>query len=124
MSACCACGRKKNDGKGRLGGRAKGTPNKVTTDLKTWVASILDDGRERFAESLEGLEPSEYIKTFTGLLNYVLPKQQAISVEAQIEAEYRELEKLLETAPKDFIDRIAEKIIELSNTKSTSHGKG
>lgn len=117
-------GRKKNDGKGRLGGRAKGTPNKVTTDLKTWVASILDDGRERFAESLEGLEPSEYIKTFTGLLNYVLPKQQAISVEAQIEAEYRELEKLLETAPKDFIDRIAEKIIELSNTKSTSHGKG
>lgn len=117
-------GRKKNDGKGRLGGRAKGTPNKVTTDLKTWVASILDDGREKFAKSLDGLEPSEYIKTFTGLLNYVLPKQQAISVEAQIEAEYRALERLLEASPKDFIDKIAEKIIELSNTKETARGKG
>ena len=45
--------RQKNDGKGRLGGRAKGTPNKATTDLKTWVASILDGGRDRFVESLD-----------------------------------------------------------------------
>ena len=67
--------RQKNDGKGRLGGRAKGTPNKATTDLKTWVASILDGGRDRFVESLDVLEPSEYIRVFTGLLNYVLPKQ-------------------------------------------------
>ena len=38
--------RQKNDGKGRLG------------------------GRDRFVESLDGLEPSEYIRVFTGLLNY------------------------------------------------------
>ena len=116
--------RQKNDGKGRMGGRAKGTPNKATMDLKTWVASILDGGREQFERDLRALEPQERVKVFTGLLNYVLPKQQAISVEAQIEAEYRELERLLEASPKDFIDKIAEKIIELSNTKETAHGKG
>lgn len=106
--------RQKNDGKGRLGGRAKGTPNKVTSDLKTWVASILDGGREKFLESLDGLEPSEYVRVFTGLLNYVLPKQQAVSVEAQVEAEYKMLERLIETSPDDFVDRIAEKIVALS----------
>lgn len=106
--------RQKNDGKGRLGGRAKGTPNKVTSDLKTWVASILDGGREKFLESLDGLEPSEYVRVFSGLLNYVLPKQQAVSVEAQVEAEYKMLERLIETSPDDFVDRIAEKIVALS----------
>ena len=106
--------RQKNDGKGRLGGRAKGTPNKVTSDLKTWVASILDGGREKFLESLDGLEPSEYVRVFTGLLNYVLPKQQAVSVEAQVEAEYKMLERLIETSPDDFVDKIAEKIVALS----------
>lgn len=77
--------RQKNDGKGRLGGRAKGTPNKVTTDLKTWVASILDGGRDKFVESLDGLEPSEYVRVFTALLNYVLPKQQAVGVDAKVD---------------------------------------
>lgn len=82
-------GRKKDDGRGRLGGRAKGTPNKVTTDLKTWVASILDDGRDKFVESLEQLEPAEYVKVFTGLLNYVLPKQQAVGVDTKFKNEVK-----------------------------------
>ena len=115
-------GRKKNDGKGRLGGRAKGTPNKVTTDLKTWVASILNGGREQFEQDLRNLEPLERVKVFTGLLNYVLPKQQAMSVEAQVEAEYAALERLLESAPGVFVDKIADKIVKLS-TKQKSYGK-
>ena len=110
-------GRKKNDGRGRLGGRAKGTPNKTTTDLKTWVAFILDGGREQFEQDLRNLEPPERVKVFTGLLNYVLPKQQAVSVEAQVEAEYKALEGLLESAPAEFVDKIAEKIVELSMKK-------
>lgn len=62
-------------GSEKTGGRVAGTPNKVTSDLKTWVASILDNGRDKFVESLDKLEPSEYIRVFTGLLNYALPKQ-------------------------------------------------
>ena len=81
--------RQKNDGKGRLGGRAKGTPNKATTDLKTWVASILDDGRDKFIDSLWQLEPAEYVKVFTSLLNYVLPKQQAVGVDAKFKNEIK-----------------------------------
>ena len=105
--------RQKNDGKGRLGGRAKGTPNKVTTDLKTWVSSILDDGRDKFVENLSLLEPSEYIRTYTGLLNYVMPKQQAAAPEQQAEAQIKALESLLDRCPDKFIDEIAAKIMEL-----------
>lgn len=106
-------GRKKNDGRGRLGGRVEGTPNKVTTDLKTWIAEFLDGGRDKFVESMEGLTPQEYVKVYTSLLNYALPKQQSVNVDAQIEAEYKQLEKLISTAPDEFIDRIAEKITKM-----------
>ena len=74
--------RTKNDGRGRLGGREKGTPNKITADMKTWIAEILNDGRGRFMECLNDLESSEYIRVYTSLLNYVIPKQQAISGES------------------------------------------
>ena len=34
--------RQKNDGKGRMGGRQKGTPNKVTGTVKEWLADLID----------------------------------------------------------------------------------
>ena len=76
--------RQKNDGKGRLGGRAKGTPNKITADIKSWVASILVNGREQFENDLKVLEPFERVRVFTGLLNYILPKQQAVGMDATV----------------------------------------
>ena len=109
--------RAKNDGKGRLGGRAKGTPNKATADMKQWVAYILDNGKDKFMQNLEMLEPQEYVRVFSGLLNYVVPKQQAISMEAKLEAEIKQLERLLDDAPDEAIDKIANKIIEIKNQK-------
>lgn len=87
--------RQKNDGKGRLGGRAKGTPNKVTTDLKEWITEILKNGKGLFAENLNSLEPREYVKVYIGLLNYVVPKQQSVSVDAQAEIRQNEQNKIL-----------------------------
>ncbi|NDV82227.1 hypothetical protein [Bacteroides sp. 51] len=105
--------RNKNDGKGRIGGRGKGTPNKVTTDLKTWISTILDNGREQFVLDMGLLEPAERIRVYTSLVNYVLPKQQAVNVQNQVEAEYDALAKLIEKAPDEFVDRIAAKVMEL-----------
>lgn len=72
-------------GSPKTGGRKRGTPNRVTTDLKTWVASILDDGRDRFLDSLEQLDSTEYVRVFTSLLNYVLPKQQSVGIDAKVD---------------------------------------
>ena len=72
-------------GSPKTGGRKRGTPNRVTTDLKTWVASILDDGRDRFLDSLDQLDSTEYVRVFTSLLNYVLPKQQSVGIDAKVD---------------------------------------
>lgn len=66
--------RQKNDGRGRLGGRQKGTPNKVTATLREWVADLLDRNRERIEEDLEALDPKERLLMLERLMGYVLPK--------------------------------------------------
>lgn len=38
-------GRLKNDGRGRLGGRAKGTPNKPISPALEWLNAVLDKQR-------------------------------------------------------------------------------
>lgn len=105
--------RQKGDGKGRIGGRVAGTPNKVTTDLKTWVTSILEDGREKFVESLDQLEPQEYIRTFTGLLNYALPKQSPTTPDYVLRKEKEMMQELLLGLPEEAIDRVAKRLQEL-----------
>ncbi len=115
--------RQKNDGKGRMGGRAKGTPNKATTDLKTWVASILDDGRDKFVESLDKLEPSEFIKVFTGLLNYALPKQAPTTPDDMLEKEKKMMQELLLSMPEEMIDRVAKRLVELNDKENEDKTK-
>ena len=107
-------GRLKNDGKGRLGGRCKGTPNKATTDIKTWISDILESGRDRFKDNLELLEPSEYIRVFTGLLNYIIPKQSPTSVEHAIRREKEMLQELLLSMPDEMVNRVSDRLYNLS----------
>ena len=102
--------RKKNDGKGRMGGRKAGTPNKVTGTVKEWIASIIDGNRKQFEDDLEKLEPGERVRIISNLLQYVTPKMQSISPAEMLEAEYRKLEELLESAPDEAIDEIVERV--------------
>ena len=107
--------RKKNDGKGRMGGRKVGTPNKVSGTVKEWIASIIDGNREQFEKDLEKLEPGERVRIISNLLQYVTPKMQSISPAEMLEAEYRKLEELLESAPDEAIDEIVERVKRLKD---------
>lgn len=100
-------------GSEKTGGRVAGTPNRVTSDLKAWVTSILDDGREKFVENLEQLDPSEYIKVFTGLLNYALPKQAPTTPDDVLRKEKEMMQELLLGLPKEAIDRVTKRLHEL-----------
>ncbi len=64
---------------GNPGGRPKGTPNKVTTTMKEWIADLLNNNRERLEEDFKRLCPKDRLQIAERLLHYVLPKQQAIS---------------------------------------------
>lgn len=69
--------RQKNDGRGRIGGRAKGTPNKATVTLRQWITELIDDNREQIKRDLKVLSPAERLKIFMGLLGYIMPKATA-----------------------------------------------
>ncbi len=87
--------REKNDGRGRLGGRTKGTPNKKTTEMREWVKELIEGNTERFVECLDKLDPQEYVRVFLRLLNFVLPKKAPVKTDNETEDPF-----------KDFMERI------------------
>lgn len=81
--------RAKNDGKGRMGGRTKGTPNKVSSEVKNALAPIvmayvngegLGDTKAKLAEDLESMQPAERAKVMKDLIPYVIPKLSAVEI--------------------------------------------
>lgn len=73
--------RKKNDGLGRFGGRAKGTPNKVTATVKEWLSALIDKNRRQVERDLKALEPKDRLQMLEKLMAYVVPKQQAVTAQ-------------------------------------------
>lgn len=101
----------------KTGGRKLGTPNKATATLKEFICSLIDDNRMQIVADLQALKPYHRLAVLERLICYVLPKQQATSIEAATAAEYRELARLIDTLPDEAINRISEKIISMQKTK-------
>lgn len=101
-------GRRK--GTEKTGGRKAGTPNKVTGTVKEWISAVIDGNREQFEKDLEKLEPGERVRIISNLLQYVMPKMQSSSPAEILEAEYKKLEELLESAPDEAINEIVERV--------------
>ncbi|MCH3994917.1 MAG: hypothetical protein LKG14_02165 [Prevotella sp.] len=106
-------GRMKNDGKGRLGGRSKGTPNKANATLRAFIEKLIDDNRGQIKADLKKLAPYQRLSLIEKLIGYVLPKQAPVSVDERISTEYKALEHLIDTAPDEFIDKITEKVLKM-----------
>ena len=110
--------RLKNDGRGRIGGRSKGTPNKVTNDIREWVESILSKNKAQIEQDFAIVDPDSRLRFVEKLMAYVVPKKMAVTIEEQMAEEYRQLDALLSKCPQEAIDRIAEKVIELQEFNS------
>ena len=102
-------------------GRPKGARNKITKDLRKWVDELLNDNRQLFISDLGKLEPRDRVAMFEKLLQHVLPKQQSITVEAQIQAEYKEIERLLDNMPEYGIEAVTERLIMLNRLSKREH---
>jgi hypothetical protein len=64
----------------KFGGRTKGTPNKMTIEIREKFQTLLTDNLEQMQSDLDALEPKERLKTLLELANYVLPKLRTIDV--------------------------------------------
>ena len=94
-------------------GRPAGKQNKVTSELKAWITELINTNREQFEIDLKTIEPEKRLLLLEKLMSFVIPKMQSVSIEAQIQAEYQALEKLLNTAPAEAIEQITARIMEL-----------
>ena len=63
----------------KYGGRQKGTPNKLTKELRTVLKDILYQELEQIQERLDVLKPKERIELLIKLMPYALPKVTSIS---------------------------------------------
>jgi hypothetical protein len=63
----------------KYGGRQKGTPNKLTKELRTVLKDILYQELEQIQERLDALKPKERVELLIKLMPYALPKVTSIS---------------------------------------------
>ncbi len=52
-------GRKANDGRGRIGGRLRGTKNKPLEPLNEWITGVVNRRRAQFERDLDALTPDK-----------------------------------------------------------------
>jgi len=67
------------------GGRPKGSPNKITAELRDWVSQFIADNKEQIQQDFESLEPKERIMIFEKLLKYALPALQSTTLTTDFE---------------------------------------
>ena len=77
--------RQKNDGKGRLGGRRAGTPNKATATTREWIQQLLEDNQDSIREDLKKMSAKDRVNALLSLIPYVTPKQMATTANVAIE---------------------------------------
>lgn len=59
---------------GNPNGRPKGSPNRTTATIRSWMVSLINRNREQIELDLQALEPKERLEMLTKLLPYLLPK--------------------------------------------------
>ena len=56
------------------GGRTKGTPNKLSKELRASLKNVLSNEVEKLPEHFEQLEPKERIELLIKIMPYAMPK--------------------------------------------------
>ena len=61
------------------GGREKGTPNKLTKELRSVLKEVIYNELENIEERLDELEPKQRLELVVKLMPYVFPKMESAS---------------------------------------------
>ena len=76
--------RQKNDGRGRLGGRKKGTPNKSTGERRELIDRFLNDNWDDFCDLWKVADPDTKLKIYMDLLPYSTPKMASVDYKVKV----------------------------------------
>ena len=85
----------------KTGGRIKGTPNKVTSQLREKISLLLENQFETFESELNNMKPKDKFEILVKLIPYVIPKQLETTnyneIDLDIEISEEEKNALLDT---------------------------
>lgn len=84
---------------GNPGGRPRGSANRINQQLRETITDFLEENFQKVINDFEELNPKERVKLYCDLLQYGLPKLQAVQIESEIER-----------LPEDQLDYIIKKI--------------
>jgi len=70
-------------GKIKTGGRELGTKNKISGDLRERLNDFLSANFEDFVKKYKALPANEQIKTFRLLIQYIMPRMNAINIKQE-----------------------------------------
>lgn len=62
----------------KLGGRTKGSKNKVNQPIRNKFLELLETNMVKFQQDLDELEPRDRIKLLLDMASYVIPKLKAV----------------------------------------------
>ena len=63
----------------KFGGRKKGTPNKVTKEIRSVLKDLIYYELDQIEKQLNQLEPKERLEILIKLMAYALPKVEGVS---------------------------------------------
>ena len=63
----------------KFGGRQKGTPNKLTKELRSVLKDVLYEEIDRLPERLDELDTKDRLELLVKLMPFVFPKVQSVS---------------------------------------------
>lgn len=80
-------------------GRPRGSANRINQQLRETITDFLECNFQKIMDDFEELGPKDRVKLYCDLLQYGLPKLQAVQIESEIER-----------LPDDQLDLIIQKI--------------
>ena len=76
----------KPKGSPKVGGRVKGTPNKVTAPIREKFQQLLDEyGIDEMVKDLRALSPKDRMTIIAALAEYIVPKLARTEIQAAVE---------------------------------------
>ena len=87
----------------KTGGRVRGTPNKTTTEVREWLAYLIDKNRLQMERDIKALEPKDRLLILERFMQYTIPRMQTI----QTQIDYT---KLSDSQLNSLINELSKKI--------------
>lgn len=76
--------RQKNDGRGRMGGRQKGTTNKATKERRELISEFLDKEWPNFQKMYDRADEETKLKIYMEMIPYTTPKMASIEYKEKL----------------------------------------